>query len=86
MTNNNQIKKIDKILNKEMRCNEMDIKITELKQKLAEANTVNSQLGTEVKSLKKMMPKPTLKVRNSPEKPLNHTEKDLFESDTRIVM
>lgn len=78
MATNKQIKMIDKILHKEMRWNEIDQQITEIKAKLDESNAQNKLLAKEAKNLKWMLPPSTLKVRNSPEKPLFTDNHDLF--------
>ena len=78
LTINKQIKMIDKILAKEEKWNKISEEIKNLYGRIKEANRENEHLSEEVKNLKMMLPKPTLKVRNSPEKPLFIDEKDVF--------
>jgi len=79
-----QIKSIDKILAKEMKWNDIELHITDIKDRLARADNESKVLATEVQYLKQMLPKSNLKVRNSPEKPLNNEESSLFSSNTKI--
>mmetsp|Transcript_5844 Transcript_5844/g.6834 ORF Transcript_5844/g.6834 Transcript_5844/m.6834 type:complete len:168 (-) Transcript_5844:17-520(-) len=75
---NKQIKMIDKILAKETKCNEVSQSINNVRARIKKAIEDNEKLSEEVKSLKQMLPKPTLNVRNSPEKPVFSDERDLF--------
>ena len=78
LTINKQIKMIDKILAKETKWNEISDEIKNVYIKIKDANRENERLTTEVRELKRMLPKPSLKVRNSPEKHLFVDEKDVF--------
>ena len=75
------------MLAKETRWNKIDEEITRVKERLAKITQENKQLTGEVKNLKKMLPKQSLNVRNSPEKPLfAQQEKDAFLQDQHFVM